>query len=138
VLVVAGLARAGGARWDASGRALVCLGVGVLIAAVMATPGLRAALSCDAPVDGSSASRSAWSRARVTTSTISAPPPATCASTEPGARLLAFPALGGLLFAAERASAMRHDYWFPGAPDHADERAMVVTLKRDPPPVVVA
>jgi hypothetical protein len=57
--------------------------------------------------------------------------------TEPREEVLAFPALSGLLFAADRASPVPHDYWFPGRPDHEDESVMLAGLSADPPRYVV-
>jgi len=53
--------------------------------------------------------------------------------TTPGEPALAFPALTGLLFAAQLTSPVPHDYWYPGRPDHEDEAAMVRTLAAAPP-----
>ncbi|MFQ5479418.1 MAG: ArnT family glycosyltransferase [Candidatus Binatia bacterium] len=58
--------------------------------------------------------------------------------TDPGEAVFAFPALGGLLYAAGLTSAAPHDYWFPGEPDHGEERSMVAQLRRNPPRFVVA
>jgi hypothetical protein len=57
--------------------------------------------------------------------------------TTPGESVLAFPALTSLLFGARLASPVPHDYWYPGRPDEADERAMVATLRASPPRFVV-
>jgi hypothetical protein len=53
--------------------------------------------------------------------------------TIPGEPVLAFPALAGILYAARLTSPVPHDYWYPGRPDHADEAAMVATLRAAPP-----
>jgi len=60
------------------------------------------------------------------------------ANTKPGEPVLAFPALGGLLFAAGLTSPVPHDYWWPGRPDHADEARMREMVERAPPRLVVA
>ena len=57
--------------------------------------------------------------------------------TTPGEPALAFPALTGLLFAADLTSPIPHDYWYPGRPDERDEEAMVETLRAAPPRFVV-
>ena len=131
-----GLARQGGVP---TFRAVSGLAVGVLVAAALMAPGLRSALSCEASTVGSSRLALCLEpRAADDLTDLRAAADYVRASTDPGARVLGFPALGGLLFAAERASPVRHDYWFPGAPDREEERAMVTALARDPPPVVVA
>jgi hypothetical protein len=57
--------------------------------------------------------------------------------TDAGEAVLAFPALTGLLFAADRPSPVAHDYWYPGRPDHVDEAAMLEALRDSPPRVIV-
>jgi hypothetical protein len=53
--------------------------------------------------------------------------------TEPGEPVLAFPAMTGLLYAGALSSPVAHDYWYPGYPDHAEERRMLDRLEREPP-----
>jgi len=57
--------------------------------------------------------------------------------TRPGEPVLAFPALAGLLFAAQLTSPVPHDYWFPGRPGHAEEARMVAMLEAAPPRFIV-
>ncbi|RMD85241.1 MAG: hypothetical protein D6815_02335 [Candidatus Dadabacteria bacterium] len=55
----------------------------------------------------------------------------------PNDAVLAFPALGAIVFASERRPTGAHDYWFPGRPSHEDERTEVQALVADPPPLIV-
>lgn len=55
----------------------------------------------------------------------------------PGERVLAFPSVGGVLFAAGLTSPVPHDYWYPGLPDHHEETKMVERLRADPPRFIV-
>jgi hypothetical protein len=51
----------------------------------------------------------------------------------PDEPLLAFPALGGLTFAAGLSNPVEHDYWFPERPDHDAEEQMLTVLREHPP-----
>jgi hypothetical protein len=51
----------------------------------------------------------------------------------PDEALLAFPALGGLTFAAGLSNPVEHDYWFPERPDHDAEAHMLAVLRANPP-----
>ena len=55
----------------------------------------------------------------------------------PEERVLAFPACGIVLFAAERSPAGPHDYFFPGRPDRAEADALATRLAAAPPPLAV-
>ncbi|HYB98755.1 MAG TPA: hypothetical protein VEC57_06420 [Candidatus Limnocylindrales bacterium] len=44
-----------------------------------------------------------------------------------------FPATSGLLYAAQRANPLPHDYWFAGRPDHQEERRVLEQLQKEPP-----
>jgi hypothetical protein len=56
------------------------------------------------------------------------------ARTEPDEPLWQFPATSGLLFAAGRPNnPTPHDYWYPGRPDHGEERHVLATLGAAPP-----
>lgn len=57
--------------------------------------------------------------------------------TDAGEAVLTFPAVAGVLFAAGRTSPVPHDYWYPGRPDHDDERAMLELIVANPPRYVV-
>jgi hypothetical protein len=54
-----------------------------------------------------------------------------------GEPVLAFPALAGVLVAGGFRNPVRHDYWFPGLPDHAEERSLLAQLRHAPPRFVV-
>ena len=57
--------------------------------------------------------------------------------TETGEAVLSFPAMSGLLYAADRPSPIPHDYWFPGRPDRVAEQGMLATLALQPPRYIV-
>jgi hypothetical protein len=52
-------------------------------------------------------------------------------------RVAGFPALGMVNFAIGRPSPWRHDYFYPGRPLPAEERALADAVERDPPDAVV-
>ncbi len=59
------------------------------------------------------------------------------AHTDADDRIWSFPATSGILFAADRANPLAHDYWFPGRPNHEDETVMLARLRADLPPFIV-
>lgn len=59
------------------------------------------------------------------------------ARVESGEAVLAFPALAGVLYAAELSAPGPYDYWYPGRPDRDQARAVLDRLERTPPRFVV-
>lgn len=55
----------------------------------------------------------------------------------PGEPVLTFPAAAGVLYLTNTTSPVPHDYWYPGRPDHEDEKRMLATIEHEPPRYVV-
>jgi hypothetical protein len=54
-----------------------------------------------------------------------------------GEPVLPFPAVAGVLFAADLTSPVPHDYWYPGRPSREDEAHMLAAMRTSPPRFIV-